>query len=174
MVALHCTIISLLLATVAYSASIVRPRDSAAIIDDLNRINADTTALQSALSSYQGGLFNALPIQNANDQLTQDINTAISSAQYYGFSGDQDSQQALSFIFYTLVPNVESTSDLLNQKKQLFDTAGLSRRVSQSLQALRQASYQYGQILYSKNPGFADANARIDAALGRALAAYAY
>ncbi|KAI5362311.1 Putative Cell wall mannoprotein [Septoria linicola] len=174
MVALNWTIASLLLATIAYSAPLIHPRASAAIIDDLNTINTDTTALQSALSAYKGGLFSALPIQNANEQLTKDINNAIASGGYYGFASEQESQQALSFIYYTLAPNVEATAALLSQKKDFFVADKLSERVLQSLQALRSASYQYGQILASKNPGFADANARIDAALAGVLAAYSY
>lgn len=85
-----------LLATTA-AAAVVR-RDAATVQADLKTINSDTTDLTSKINAYNGGLFNALPVQNAESQLEKDIKSATDDANASSTVSDSDAQAIIDYI----------------------------------------------------------------------------
>lgn len=81
----------LVLLAVSATAAVL-PRDAATIESDLKTINSDTTTLTSKVNAYNGGVINALPVQNAESQLEKDLKSANTDAQNSAAVSASDAQ----------------------------------------------------------------------------------
>lgn len=86
-----------LLFIAAVSASIL-PRDAATIKADLKTINTDTQTLTTKANAYNGGLSNALAIQNAEQQVESDIKAATTDANKSAAVSATDAQAIIDYI----------------------------------------------------------------------------
>lgn len=159
------------------SAYVVR-RDAAAINSDLRAINQDTLDLKAAADRYSGGLFGALPVQNAAGDLEATINEATDTANASAPVNDSEAASIINYINTTLSPNVDATLTSIENKRTQFTNAGLKGTVQQTLATLRQDTNEYGQALLAKAPESAQADgqavlAKIDNDFAETQAFYA-
>lgn len=134
------------------SALVVTKRDAAQIRSDLQLINSDTNALKSAADRYTGGLFGAIPVQNAADKLEDDINTATDNANASAPVSDSEAADIISYINNTLQPSVDAALTSIENKRSQFTSAGLKGSVQDTLATLRKDTNEYGQALLAKAP----------------------
>lgn len=148
---------NLLFLITAVSAYVVK-RDAAQIQSDLNLINSDTNALKAAADRYTGGLFGALPVQNAADKLETDINTATDNANASDPVNDAEAASIINYITTTLSPNVDAALGSIENKRSQFTSAGLKGSVQDTLATLRADTNEYGQALLAKAPASAQSS----------------
>ncbi|KAI6908700.1 hypothetical protein D0869_09133 [Hortaea werneckii] len=170
---------NMLLAAVSITAatSKVIRRDAAQIQSDLMDINGDVVSLTDATNSYSGGLFGAIPVQNAESNLEDSIQSATSNAQASGPVSSSDSQDIIDYINNTLEPNIDSAVTAIINKMSQFQSAGLAGTVRTDLDNLKSETDDLGAALVNKaaSDKKTQANAAldaIDADFQRAIAAY--
>lgn len=166
---------NLLFLAVAVTGSVIK-RDAALVKKDLQTINTDTTAVTTAVNNYNGGGFaNAIPIVNAQQQLSTDLKTATTDAKAAGTVSDADANDIIAYITGTLEPNIETSLAALKSKKANFDTDGLTAIVKGSLTDLKTDTDNLGAALIAGTPAdLADQakaiQAKIDADFDAAIA----
>ena len=127
-------------------------REATTIINNLKTIDASVQKLIEVVNGYTGGLLAANAISNQEAALGIDIKNAITDASNQGVTGDEESEEALTYIEGTLQPHiVESLKALQSKKKELTD-AGLQGTVQGDLKELRQQTKSLGDTLVSKAP----------------------
>ncbi|TKA32878.1 hypothetical protein B0A50_01104 [Salinomyces thailandicus] len=170
---------SLFLAAVSVTAatSKVIRRDAAQIQTDLMDINGDVVALTNAVNNYSGGLFGALPVQNAEGNLEDSIEAATADAQASAPVSSAETQDIIDYINNTLEPNIDESITAIINKMSQFQSAGLAGTVRDDLTTLQSDTDDLGTALINK--AAADkkdaanaALAAIDADFQRAVAAY--
>ncbi|KAI5356961.1 Putative Cell wall mannoprotein [Septoria linicola] len=169
---------NLLFLITAASALVIEKRDAAGIQADLNTINTDTNNLKAAADRFTGGLFGALPVQQAADKLEDDLNTATDNANASAAVSDSEAASIIRYINNTLEPNVDAALTSIENKKQQFTSAGLKGKVQDTLTTLRKDTNEYGTALLAKAPASAQdsgkaALAKIDGDFAATQAFYA-
>jgi Flp pilus assembly protein TadG len=102
---------NILLFVASVSAAALIRRDASTVDQDLQKINTDTTALRRNINSYNGGALNALPIQNAQSTLANDIKRGTSDAQNSQTANDQDAQSIIDFINHVVITTTPTTTN---------------------------------------------------------------
>lgn len=121
---------------IAAASAAVLPRDAAQSLSDLKTIDSDTNKLTSAINSWNGQVFTAIPINNAESQVESDIKTATSNAN--GFTASSaDSANIISYINTTLEPDIKKALNALVAKKAQFKSAGLTNTVTGDIKNLQ-------------------------------------
>lgn len=166
---------NLLFLAVAATGSVIK-RDAAEVLQDLKTINDDTTALTAAVNDYNGGGFtNALPIVNAQNKLSGDVDKATDAAKNAGVVSEADATVIITYITDNLQPNIKTSLSALKAKKANFDADGLTPIVNSSLQDLKTKTDNLGAALIggtpaSKKPQAEDIQNKIDADFADAIA----
>ncbi|RMY56911.1 hypothetical protein D0863_12818 [Hortaea werneckii] len=140
-------------------------------------INGDVVSLTDATNNYSGGLFGAIPVQNAESNLEDSIKSATSNAKASGPVSSSDSQDIIDYINNTLEPNIDSAVTAIINKMSQFQSAGLAGTVRDDLDNLKSETDDLGAALVNKaaSDKKTQANAAldaIDADFQRAIAAY--
>ncbi|KAK4627979.1 hypothetical protein CLAFUR0_03970 [Fulvia fulva] len=160
------------------ATALVFPRNAATVQADLNKINSDTQTLTQRANSYNGGLINALPVQNAEGTLENDIKSATSDAQASGPVSDADAQSIIDYINNTLEPSISSAVTAIVNKKAKFQADGLSSIVQKDFNNLKTETDDFGSALLAKAPSDKQAAgqaalSKVDADLQRGINAFA-
>ncbi|KAK2590952.1 hypothetical protein QQS21_011371 [Conoideocrella luteorostrata] len=166
---------NLLFLAVAATGSVIK-RDAAAVKQSLQTVNSDTQAVTTAVNNYNGGgIVNALPIVNAQQQLSKDIKSATQTAKDAGTVSEADATDIINYITGTLQPSIATTLTALKGKKDKFDADGLSSTVKSSLESLKTDTDDLGAALIggtppSKTEEAKAVQAKIDSSLDDAIA----
>lgn len=139
----------------AASALVIDRRDAAQIQSDLNQINTDTRSLKSAADKFSGGLFGAIPVQEAAKTLENDLDSATTNANNSAAISDSEASSIISYISNTLTPSIEAALTSVENKKSQFTSAGLKGTVQDTLSTLRSNTNTYGNALLEKAPASA-------------------
>ncbi|OAQ60522.1 hydrophobic surface binding protein [Pochonia chlamydosporia 170] len=142
---------NLLFLAVAVTGSVIK-RDAALVKADLQTINTDTAKVTTAVNNYNGGVLNALPIINAQQQVTKDIKKATTDAQNAGVVSEADALDIIAYITGTLEPTIVGSLSALKSKKAKFDADGLTGTVKSSLTSLKSDTDALGAALIAGTP----------------------
>lgn len=126
---------------VATASAAILPRNAAQALTDLKTIDSDTNKLTNATNNWNGQVFTATAISNAESTLETDIKTATKNAQGYTASS-ADSKSILAYINNTLEPDVRTSLTAIQNKKAQFKSAGLSNTVVTDLNNLKNLTSQ--------------------------------
>ena len=115
-------------------------------------------ALKKAADNFSGGLFGALPVQNAASTLEDDLDTATTNANNSAAVSDSEASSIISYISNTLTPSIEAALTSVENKKSQFTSAGLKGTVQDTLTTLRSKTNTYGNALLGKAPASAQSS----------------
>ena len=107
----------------AFSALAIRRRDASTILSDISTIDSSVRALTSAINGYNGGIFGAIPIENAESTLDKSINQGTSDAQAASQVSSTDSNSIIAAV-QNLTRDIEVSIQALEAKKSPFAAAG--------------------------------------------------
>lgn len=121
---------------IAAASALVLPRDGAQTLTDLQTIDSDTNKLTAAINGWNGQVFSAIPITNAEKQVETDTKTATSNSNGVTYT-ESDASSIISYISNTLEPDIQKSLNALVAKKAQFKSAGLSNTVTTDIQNLQ-------------------------------------
>ena len=146
-----------LVSAAALPANDLTKRDGSAVVAAVAKISDQTEALNSTVSSYDGGILGtltALKIETEAIGLNNALRSAISTTKHSANFTDAESL-SVATAFLNLVPVVQSTLDNIVSKKPDFDTgllgiASISFLVKDNLETEQQLSLKLGQEVEKK------------------------
>ncbi|TVY68748.1 hypothetical protein LSUE1_G006382 [Lachnellula suecica] len=137
---------NILLFVATASALAIGKRDASTILSDISTIDSDVKALTSALNSYSGGLFGALPINTAESNLDDAINQGTKDAQATTQQDSADSQMVITAI-NNLIPDIEAALTATENKKSQLAAAGLTSTIQGDLKTLKTDTDSFSDAL---------------------------
>ncbi|KAI1840545.1 hypothetical protein JX265_013225 [Neoarthrinium moseri] len=152
--------------------------DGAAIVDALEQIQSDATALNDTVDSWSGDLLGALPITTKSTSLLIHINKGTETAKHSANLTDLETFN-VAVTTLNLVTATNSTLDTIVASKPKFDKLLLSPVILLTLKSQKDASAQLSSAIAEKVPltfqGAAEQlAAQLDAAFEEALDAYSF
>jgi len=130
----------------AFSALAIRRRDASTILSDISTIDSSVRALTSAVNGYNGGIFGAIPIENAESTLDKSINQGTSDAQAASQVSSTDSNSIIAAV-QNLTRDIEASIQALEAKKLPFAAAGLTSTVQNDLITLKSDTDSFANAL---------------------------
>ena len=142
---------SLLFLAISASALVADKRDAATTKSDLAKINDDTVVFTQKVNNYIGG-FTVLDVQQAQNNLNNDIKTATTNAQNGSVLSDADAQAVLDYINGTLEPNVKKSITAMKAKEGQFESDGFKQTALDGLKTTKSNNQALGAALLKNTP----------------------
>lgn len=158
------------------AAAPLEKRDSAKTVAGIAAVTQKTVALNDALKTYQGGIFTALPVQNAASALQTTLDATVADLAKEPPQYTMDDTVKILTAVQALDGSVKDSTDLVVQKAASY--GALKSTVSSTMQNLKTSSDKLSEGLTSRTPeaqkaAAAQVKSQIDGYFTKAITALA-
>ncbi|OJJ47253.1 hypothetical protein ASPZODRAFT_151775 [Penicilliopsis zonata CBS 506.65] len=170
------SLVAALLAASLASASPVTKRDAATVLSDLETILTEVEAVETAFADWDGDALGALTLLTYYDDLSSDLETAITDTEATSTLSTSDSSSITSEV-ETLGPSILAALAAIVAKESDAAAAGIQSTLLSSLETLESETNTLGADLEAiatttDAETIASVLTEVDAAFSSAIAAY--